>query len=114
MRWIRDRAGQSDIWSAQFPENRWCPGAIYAIELLMSTTQIFAELPKLSAAERSRVKQRILELEAAETASPDGRCVSDGTIWSGLMGLAGKAEGLPSDLAEQHDHYLHGSAKREA
>lgn len=26
--------------------------------------------------------------------------------------LIGKAVGLPSDLAENHDHYLHGTAKR--
>lgn len=29
-----------------------------------------------------------------------------------LLGLAGQAEGLPEDLAEQHDHYLHGTPKR--
>lgn len=26
--------------------------------------------------------------------------------------FAGTAEGLPPDMAEQHDHYLHGTAKR--
>jgi len=26
--------------------------------------------------------------------------------------VAGKAQGLPSDLAAQHDHYLHGLPKR--
>jgi hypothetical protein len=29
-----------------------------------------------------------------------------------LAPLAGQASGLPSDLAEQHDHYLHGTPKR--
>jgi hypothetical protein len=29
-----------------------------------------------------------------------------------LLDLAGKASGLPPDLAENHDHYLHGTAKR--
>jgi hypothetical protein len=29
-----------------------------------------------------------------------------------LLSVAGKAEGLPADLAEQHDHYLHGQPKR--
>jgi len=29
-----------------------------------------------------------------------------------LMAVAGKASGLPSDLAENHDHYLHGTPKR--
>jgi hypothetical protein len=29
-----------------------------------------------------------------------------------LLGLAGSVEGLPSDFAEQHDHYIHGTPKR--
>jgi len=29
-----------------------------------------------------------------------------------LLELAGKAKGLPADLAEQHDHYIHGTPKR--
>lgn len=28
--------------------------------------------------------------------------------------LIGAAEGLPEDLAENHDHYIHGAPKREA
>lgn len=29
-----------------------------------------------------------------------------------LLSVAGKAEGLPPDMAAQHDHYLHGQPKR--
>jgi len=29
-----------------------------------------------------------------------------------LLSLAGKAKGLPPDMAEQHDHYIHGTPKR--
>lgn len=29
-----------------------------------------------------------------------------------LLSVAGKAQGLPPDMAEQHDHYLHGTPKR--
>ena len=29
-----------------------------------------------------------------------------------LMKFAGSAPGLPSDMAEQHDHYIHGSTKQ--
>ena len=29
-----------------------------------------------------------------------------------LLEFAGKAEGLPADMAEQHDHYLHGTPRR--
>ena len=28
--------------------------------------------------------------------------------------LIGKADGLPEDLAENHDHYIHGAPKRAA
>lgn len=30
----------------------------------------------------------------------------------GLLDLAGSVSGLPSDLAINHDHYLHGHAKK--
>lgn len=29
-----------------------------------------------------------------------------------LLSIAGMAKGLPSDLAAQHDHYIHGTPKR--
>ncbi len=29
-----------------------------------------------------------------------------------LLALAGSCDGLPEDLAAQHDHYLHGTPKR--
>lgn len=29
-----------------------------------------------------------------------------------LLKHAGKAQGLPEDMAAQHDHYLHGTPKR--
>jgi hypothetical protein len=29
-----------------------------------------------------------------------------------LLEFAGKAQGLPPDMAEQHDYYLHGTPKR--
>ena len=29
-----------------------------------------------------------------------------------LLRHAGKAVGLPADMADQHDHYLHGTPKR--
>lgn len=34
------------------------------------------------------------------------------TLGQRLLKLAGIANGLPCDLAEQHDHYIHGTAKR--
>lgn len=29
-----------------------------------------------------------------------------------LLRHSGKAQGLPKDMAQQHDHYLHGTPKR--
>lgn len=34
------------------------------------------------------------------------------TLADRLAPVIGKASGLPSDLAEQHDHYLHGTPRR--
>jgi hypothetical protein len=34
------------------------------------------------------------------------------TLGSRLMKFAGKLEGLPSDPARNHDHYLHGVPKK--
>ena len=33
-------------------------------------------------------------------------------LWEILLEFAGTARELPSDMAEQHDHYLHGQPKR--
>lgn len=35
------------------------------------------------------------------------------TVWTKLLDLAGTAKGLPSDMAENHDHYLYGTPKRQ-
>ena len=37
---------------------------------------------------------------------------SESTLGQRLMKFAGRAEGLPSDMADNHDHYLHGQPKR--
>ena len=34
------------------------------------------------------------------------------TLGQRLLKFAGTARNLPSDMAEQHDHYLHGRPKR--
>ncbi|MHB1035853.1 MAG: hypothetical protein ACYC35_18715 [Pirellulales bacterium] len=34
------------------------------------------------------------------------------TLYDRLKPVIGMAEGLPADLAENHDHYLHGTPKR--
>ena len=34
------------------------------------------------------------------------------SIWEKLRQWGGKCEGLPPDLARNHDHYLHGTPRR--
>ena len=71
----------------------------------MSAQEIIAELPKLKPEELQRVKAGLTELERQQT--PPER-----SVWDALLEFAGTAEGLPPDLAENHDHYLNGSPKR--
>ena len=35
------------------------------------------------------------------------------SLYDRLRSIAGKAKGLPADLAINHDHYLHGQPKRQ-
>ncbi|HEX4589359.1 MAG TPA: hypothetical protein VH120_05485 [Gemmataceae bacterium] len=45
------------------------------------------------------------------TESPTTPALDEPTMkW--MLKYAGKAIGLPADMAEQHDHYLHGTPKR--
>ena len=69
----------------------------------MSAQEIINELPKLTGEELRQVRAKVEEL--AQTGSP-------APVWDVLGKWAGKAEGLPSDLAENHDHYLHGAPKK--
>jgi hypothetical protein len=71
----------------------------------MSAQEIIGELPKLKPEELQRVKAGLAELERRQT--PPER-----SVWDALLEFAGTAEGLPPDLAENHDHYLHGAPKR--
>lgn len=42
-----------------------------------------------------------------ETEHPKGR-----TLAERLASIIGIAEGLPADMAEEHDHYIHGTPRR--
>lgn len=52
-----------------------------------------------------------VSLVEADTSSPSG---ANGTpsVFEQLKDLAGTEEGLPADIAENHDHYLYGTRKR--
>jgi hypothetical protein len=45
-----------------------------------------------------------------EEVQPAGQESSWGEVFKDLIGAA---EGLPEDMAENHDHYIHGAPKRE-
>ena len=69
----------------------------------MSAQEIISELPKLTPDELRQVKAKVEEL--AQAGAP-------GPVWNVLSKWSGKAEGLPPDLAGNHDHYLHGAPKK--
>ena len=70
----------------------------------MSTQEIIAELPKLNRQELEEVSLKLSELLAASATprSSERR----------LKNFLGAARGLPSDMARNHDHYLHGRPKK--
>ncbi len=51
-----------------------------------------------------------VELVTSHGQSPDDGEIP--TLYEQMEPLIGSVEGLPPDMAEQHDHYLHGQPKR--
>ena len=74
---------------------------------------------------RGTVKQGIVELEpraalpegadvtvtVTEAAGPPRHADPAQTLGGWLMRYAGAVKGLPSDLARNHDHYIHGTPR---
>jgi hypothetical protein len=69
---------------------------------------------------RGHVKNGQITLDVA-TALPEGaevavEVVKDGngnpTIWKKLLEVAGAVDDLPTDMAKNHDHYIHGTPKK--
>ncbi|HEY1683129.1 MAG TPA: hypothetical protein VGG19_00070 [Tepidisphaeraceae bacterium] len=50
-------------------------------------------------------------LQPLETTGNSGSS-GEKSIWDALLDVAGTAEGLPPDFAAEHDHYIHGTPKR--
>jgi hypothetical protein len=72
----------------------------------MSAREIIEALPQLTPAELVEVERRLRELCRDKIADAPAR-------WGeALLEIAGSAEGLPPDFAENHDHYLHGAPKK--
>jgi hypothetical protein len=70
----------------------------------MNAQEIIAELPNLKPEELRLVKAKVDDLAKAKWR----------TIGDALLKVAGTAEGLPRDMARNHDHYLHGAPRRES
>jgi hypothetical protein len=70
----------------------------------MSTQEIIAELPKLNRGELEQVNLKLHELLASG--------VAPRATGQRLKQFAGAVRGLPSDMARNHDHYLHGRPKK--
>ena len=52
-----------------------------------------------------------VKVEIVVTTGNDASDLSEPTLYEQLAPLVGAAKGLPSDLARNHDHYLHGRPK---
>jgi hypothetical protein len=71
----------------------------------MSTvTEIEAAIEQLPPQEQRQLRERLLKRDQAPPSSL--------SIGKKLLALAGKAKGLPPDMAANHDYYLHGLPKR--
>ena len=65
-----------------------------------------ADLPEGT---RVRVEPVAVEPPTGEK-PPEGKPLS--SLAQRMLALAGKAKGLPPDMAENHNHYIHGTRKR--
>ncbi|CAA9418935.1 MAG: hypothetical protein AVDCRST_MAG64-2754 [uncultured Phycisphaerae bacterium] len=55
----------------------------------------------------------LVDVAPADTAAATPAGAGAEPTWAEVLKeVIGKAEGLPSDLARNHNHYLHGSPKR--
>jgi len=61
--------------------------------------------------EGAEVRVEVLAAPAQPTGAPSSSGKQP-TIWEKLLSIAGTVQGLPADMAENHDHYLYGTPKR--
>ncbi len=75
----------------------------------MSANEIIAELTRLNRSELEAVDAKLHELLGPTTHVEQQATPNWGRK---LAKFAGSVEGLPTDYAVNHDHYLHGAPKR--
>jgi len=73
----------------------------------MSADEIIVELTKLDRLGLEKVDERLHQL-----LHEGHHSTSSGSWGEALLAVAGTAEGLPKDLAHNHDHYLYGTPKK--
>ena len=62
-------------------------------------------------AEGAQVEVRLID--GTDAGPPRAAVGVDGPTWGEVLGdLIGAADGLPPDMAENHDHYIHGTPRR--
>jgi hypothetical protein len=71
------------------------------IQSMSTIAEIESAIEKLSPQEQNKLRDWLIARDGTQK-----------PVLERLRSLAGKARNLPDDLAANHDHYLHGTAKR--
>ena len=96
--------------------SRAAPGRELERGLIMSAHEIIAEINKLTSAEREEIMTSLGNIRKtatsslAELAKAEGHKEED--VWDVLERFAGTFDGLPEDMAVNHDHHLYGTPKQ--
>ena len=53
-----------------------------------------------------------VEVRPVETAPPADPAEAGPTLYERYKDFIGVADGLPEDMADEHDHYIHGTPRR--
>ena len=78
-----------------------CAAAVCYLPAMSSVAEIESAIEKLPPQERRQLRDWLVKQDEPK----------QGALQK-LRSLAGAARNLPADLAANHDHYLHGAAKR--
>lgn len=69
--------------------------------------------PDAGLADGTQVRvQTVKNVKPAKGAAKPGRRSKPKTLWDAFRPFVGIVDGMPPDLAENHDHYIHGAPKR--
>jgi len=77
------------------------------LSVAMSAEEIISELEKLGRSELEKVNAKLPQLLQDES-----RLTSDRSWGEALLAVAATGEALPTNLAHNHDHYLHGTPRK--